>query len=46
MNKREFKKKVRNINKEYIICLDEVAIDSNTYKYSCYCHSSKRLQFC
>jgi ribosome-associated protein YbcJ (S4-like RNA binding protein) len=32
INKREFKRKVKNINKEDIICLDEVAIDRNTYK--------------
>jgi transposase len=45
MNKREFKKKIKNINKDDIICLDEVAIDRNTYKCSGYCHSSKRLKF-
>ena len=44
-NRKEFKKKIKNINKEDIICLDEVAVDRNTYNLSGYCHKSKRLQY-
>lgn len=44
-NKREFKKKIKKINKDDIICLDEVGITRDTYKSFGYCHSTKRLEY-
>ena len=44
-NKREFKKKIKKINKDDIICLDEVGITRDTYNAFGYCHSTKRLEY-
>jgi transposase len=44
-NKKKFKKIAKTLNKDKIICLDEVGITKNTYNIFGYCQSSKRLQY-
>ena len=44
-NKCKFKKLVKKLDKNKIICLDEVSIDRNTHELYGYCHRSKRLKY-
>ena len=44
-NKKKFKKLAKSLDKDKIICLDEVGITKDTYKIFGYCQSSKRLQY-
>lgn len=44
-NRKEFKKKIKKIKKEDIICIDEVGVTRDTYCKNGYCHKSKRLQY-
>ena len=43
LNKKVFKKQIKNINKEDIICIDESCIDGNLYKKYGWCKFDKKL---
>ena len=45
LNRKEFKKKIKNINKDDIICIDEVGVNKTISNDYGYCHKSKRLQY-
>jgi len=44
-SKKKFKKIAKSLNKDDIICLDEVGITKDTYNLFGYCHLSKKLQY-
>lgn len=45
LSRKNFEKKIKKINKNDIICIDEVCTTKDTFNNYGYCHKSKRLQY-